>query len=132
MTKLNQRQELFCQNIFTGMTATDAAIKAGYSPKFARENCPKLLQNTTIQERLRELNAPVIARVRATKEAKLEKLEEIYGHEPLPETITARDRILAISEHNKMEGDYAPEKHAIIQETIIRFVIGKGYERNKQ
>jgi len=44
----------------------------------------------------------------------------------------ARPARFAISEHNKMEGDYAPEKHAIIQETIIRFVIGKGYERNTQ
>jgi len=119
---LNQRQGLFCINLVSGMTATDAAIKAGYSAKFARQNCPKLLQNNTIQERLAILRAPAVVRAQSTREKKLEILETIYSKEPLPEQITSIDRIRAVSEHNKMEGDYAPEKHAVLGDILIEIV----------
>lgn len=100
------------------MTATDAAIEAGYAPA----NTDKLLKNTNIKERLAILNAPTIVRANSTKEKKLAVLENIYTHEPLPEDITARDRIHAVSEHNKMEGDYAPEKHAVLGDIEITIV----------
>jgi len=119
---LNQRQEDFCINLVSGMTATEAAIKAGYAPDYASTNTDKLLKNTSIVERLAILRAPAIVRANSTKEAKLQILETIYTHEPLPEQITARDRIHAVSEHNKMAGDYAPEKHAVLGDILIEIV----------
>ena len=35
MTKLNERQEKFAQNVAKGLSKTQAAIEAGYSPKNA-------------------------------------------------------------------------------------------------
>ena len=122
MTKLNQRQERFCQNIFLGKTATDASILAGYSPSSAAVNTTKLLKNTKIIERLAEMNTPVVSRIQSTKDKKLTTLEKIYSHEPLPDQITPRDRIKAIAEHNKMEGDYTPEKHAVLGDIEITIV----------
>ncbi len=115
---LNQRQELFCINYVSGMTAKDAATQAGYNPT----NTDKLLKTTSIIERLAILRAPAIVRANSAKDRKLEILENIYTHEPLPDQITARDRIHAVSEHNKMEGDYAPEKHAILGDIEITIV----------
>ncbi len=115
---LNQRQELFCINYVSGMTAKDAAIKAGYNPT----NTDKLLKTTSIIERLAILNAPAVARVQSTKDAKLQVLEDIYTHKPDSETITAQVTIKAVAEHNKMEGDYAPEKHAVLGDIEITIV----------
>ena len=104
------------------MTATDAAIEAGYESKYAATHSTRWLKMANIQERLGELNKPVIARVQRTKDAKLQVLEKIYTHEPDPETITAQVVTKAISEHNKMEGDYAPEKHAVLGDIEITIV----------
>ena len=119
---LNQRQEDFCTYLVSGMTATDAAVRAGYSPKFARQKCPKLLQNNTIQERIAILRAPTEARIQSSKDAKLQVLEDIYTHKPEPETITGMVVTRAIAEHNKMAGDYAPEKHAVLGDIEITIV----------
>ena len=119
---LNQRQEDFCTYLVSGMTATDAAIRAGYSSKFARQNCPKLLQNNTIQERIATLRAPTAERASSTKDAKLQVLEKIYTHEPDKDTITGVVVTRAIAEHNKMSGDYAPEKHAVLGDIEITIV----------
>ena len=101
-----------------GMTAKDAAVKAGYSP----DNTDKLLKTTSIKERLAILNAPAVVRVQSTKDAKLQVLENIYTHEPLPDQITARDRIGAVAEHSKLVGDYAPEKHAVLGDIEITII----------
>ena len=122
MTKLNQRQERFCQNIFKGMTATDAAIKARYAIRYAATNTDKLLKTTKIIERLAEMNTLVVSRIQSTKDKKLATLEKIYSHEPLPDQITPRDRIQAIAEHNKIAGDYAPDKHAVLGDIEITIV----------
>ncbi len=100
------------------MTAKDAAIAAGYNPT----NTDKLLKTTSIIERLAILNAPAVARAQSTKEAKLKVLEEIYTHEPDKDTITGMVVTRAIAEHNKMAGDYAPEKHAVLGDIEITIV----------
>ena len=104
------------------MTATDAAIKAGYEAKYAGTNADKLLKNTNIAERLAILNAPAVVRVQSTKDAKLQVLEGIYTHKPDSETITGMVVTRAIAEHNKMAGDYAPEKHAVLGDIEITIV----------
>ena len=48
--KLNERQQRFCDEYLIDLNATQAAIRAGYSSKYAHTNANKLLQNTTIKE----------------------------------------------------------------------------------
>ncbi len=128
MTKLNQRQERFCQNIFLGKTAADASILAGYSPSSAAVNTTKLLKNTNIIARIRELQEATTSDSVATVIKRKELLTEIaYGEHKEP--ITAQERIRAIAELNKMEGDYAPDKHAVlgdIEITIVHRDKGRG------
>ena len=65
MKKLTFKQQKFADEYIISGNATQSAIKAGYSEKYANTNAVKLLQNTTIKayldERLSELNSKKIA-----------------------------------------------------------------------
>ena len=50
MAKMTARQQRFCDEYIIDPNATQAAIKAGYSEKYAHTNAAKLLQNTTIKD----------------------------------------------------------------------------------
>ncbi|MGL4674599.1 MAG: terminase small subunit [Wohlfahrtiimonas sp.] len=54
-SKLNDRQELFCLEYIKDLNATQAAIRAGYSPKTAQQISSRLLLNIVIQNRIAEL-----------------------------------------------------------------------------
>jgi phage terminase small subunit len=74
----NQRQELFCQYVFTGESpAYECAVRAGYALKAARSTASHLSTNHNIRARIDELNAAAAsARVMTVQERK-EKLSEI-------------------------------------------------------
>ncbi|MEO5294317.1 terminase small subunit [Enterococcus cecorum] len=59
--KLTEKQKRFADEYIISGNATQSAIKAGYSSKYANTNASKLLQNTTIKsyidERLEELKS---------------------------------------------------------------------------
>ena len=65
MKKLTLKQQKFADEYIISGNATQSAIKAGYSEKYANTNAVKLLQNTTIKayidERLSDLNSKKIA-----------------------------------------------------------------------
>lgn len=69
---MNQRQRAFCEAYLLSGNATEAAIKAGYSPKSARSIGQRLLTYVDIREYLAQRNAQIIAENTAT-------LEEIYS-----------------------------------------------------
>ena len=54
MAKMTAKQRRFCDEYIISLNATQAAIKAGYSEKYAHTNAAKLLQNTTIKEFIAE------------------------------------------------------------------------------
>lgn len=78
---MNQRQRAFCEAYLLSGNATEAAIKAGYSPKSARSIGQRLLTFADIREYLAERNAQIITENTAT-------LEEIYSFW----TVTMRDQ----------------------------------------
>lgn len=59
MRKLTPKQKNFADEYIITGNATQSAIKAGYSEKYANTNASKLLQNTTIKayidERLKQI-----------------------------------------------------------------------------
>ena len=65
MTKLTEKQKRFADYYIETGNATQAAVKAGYSKKYANTNANKLLQNTTIKnyidEKLEEMSSQRIA-----------------------------------------------------------------------
>ena len=74
MAKLTARQLMFCEEYLTDLNATQAAIRAGYSEKYAHTNAAKLLQNTTIQEYIEKRKKDRIRRTEITQDAVLQEL----------------------------------------------------------
>ena len=63
--KMNERQKRFADEYIISGNAYQSAIKAGYSPKYAKTDAHKLLENTRIKnyidERLAQLESDKIA-----------------------------------------------------------------------
>ena len=57
MEKLTPKQERFCEEYLIDLNATQAAIRAGYSEKTAREQAAQILSKLNIQEKIAELKA---------------------------------------------------------------------------
>ena len=47
---MTAKQKRFCDEYLIDLNATQAAIRSGYSEKYAHTNAAKLLQNTTIKD----------------------------------------------------------------------------------
>lgn len=52
MAKLTSKQELFVEEYLIDLNATQAAIRAGYSPKTANEQGSRMLANVSIRARI--------------------------------------------------------------------------------
>ncbi|MDI3536507.1 MAG: phage terminase small subunit [Eubacteriaceae bacterium] len=83
---MTEKQKRFADEYLIDLNATQAAIRAGYSEKFANTNANKLLQNTTIKqiidERLEEIRTENTATAQEvleylTKGMRMELQEEV-------------------------------------------------------
>ena len=109
-------QYAFCSAyIRNGFVIKDAAIEAGYSPLVASTQAYKLLQNPAIKQAVSKAIVKAENRLGLTFEWKLKKLKTVIDSiipdndfKPSKHTKIA---LQAISELNKMHGDYAPDKH---------------------
>ena len=100
--KLNARQKKFAEYYAQSGNATESAIKAGYSKKYANTNASKLLQNTTIVQYIKELSDKLKdERIMCAKDRQV-TLSDIARND---EEETS-DRIRAIDTLNKMTGEY--------------------------
>lgn len=71
---VNARQRQFCEEYLIDLNATQAAIRAGYSEKYAHTNATKLLQITTIKAKIDELMAERAKRTEITQDRVLKEL----------------------------------------------------------
>ena len=100
--KLNMRQRKFAEFYAQGNTASESAIKAGYSAKYAGVNADKLLKNTNVSKYIKEL----------ADKAKDERILTVKDRQVLLSDIAnskeedTSDRIRAIDTLNKMTGEY--------------------------
>jgi len=77
VAKLNARQQRFCDEYLIDLNATQAAIRAGYTEKYANTNAPKLLQNTTIQAYIEKRKQDRVERTEITQDMVLYELANI-------------------------------------------------------
>ena len=75
--KLNDRQKKFCDEYLIDLNATQAAIRAGYTAKYANTNANKLLQNTTIAEYIAERQEARQKRTEITQDMVLREIANI-------------------------------------------------------
>ena len=86
--KLTPKQQAFADYYIASGNAEEAARKAGYS---ARGNTTKLLQNTTIQEYIRQRNK----QLEGPRIATMEEVKRFWTETMLNESIEHRDRLKA-------------------------------------
>lgn len=74
MTKLTAKQQRFCDEYLIDLNATQAAIRAGYSPKTAEQLAYQLLQKTSVQNHIAELQKKREERTEITQDSVLREL----------------------------------------------------------
>jgi len=72
--KLTDKQETFCKEYILDLNATQAAIRAGYSEKTAKEIGSENLTKPNIQERVQKLKAKRSEKLEITSESVLQEL----------------------------------------------------------
>jgi phage terminase small subunit len=77
MAKMTMKQKLFCDEYLVDLNATQAAIRAGYSEKYAHTNAAKLLQITTIREYISARMAEKESELIATQDEVLQYLTAV-------------------------------------------------------
>lgn len=77
MAKLTPKQQRFVDEYLVDLNATQAAIRAGYTAKFANTNARKLLQNTTIATAIQDGVDKRLSRTEITQDAVLKELAKI-------------------------------------------------------
>ena len=126
---MTERQRKFAEYYVQCGNATQSAVKAGYSEKFANTNAAKLLQNTTVAAYIKQLSeAAQTARIMTARDRQ-ELLSDIARGED-----NAADRIRAVDTLNKMTGEYTTKVEASVQKNPfaeltteeLRKVIGSG------
>ena len=131
---MNERQRRFADEYIISGNATDAAIKAGYSSKYANTNASKLLQNTTIKSYIDERLAQFASEKIATQEEVLTYLTSVMRGETqeqtlisigeLGQTITdidvgAKDRIKAAELLGKRHRLWTDKVEADVSGTVV-------------
>lgn len=74
MAKLTAKQQRFCDEYLIDLNATQAAIRAGYSPKTAEQLAYQLLQKTSVQNHIAELQKKREKRTEITQDSVLREL----------------------------------------------------------
>jgi len=74
---LNGRQQMFVLEYLVDRNAEQAAIRAGYSPKYARGNAHKLVANSCIAAEIQRLGRQTAQKLEITRERVAQELAEI-------------------------------------------------------
>ena len=86
MTELKKRYELFCQEYVVDYNGTQAAIRAGYKEKSARQQASRLLVSEEVLTRISELQKDQLDRLALSQDYVVLQLLETYKccREPSP------------------------------------------------
>ncbi|HHV68193.1 MAG TPA: terminase small subunit [Ochrobactrum intermedium] len=74
--ELNMQMQTFCSEYMKDMNATQAAIRAGYSEKTARQQGSRLCGYAIVQDRLQQLHEEMQARIVVDVEAIIKELAD--------------------------------------------------------
>ncbi|WP_074566648.1 terminase small subunit [Streptococcus equinus] len=134
MAKLTIKQQRFADEYIISANATQAAIKAGYSQKYANTNASKLLQNTTIKSYIDERLADLQSKKVADQQEVLEYLTSVmrgketeqtiigvgdFGQELTDIEVSAKDRIKAAELLGKRYRMWTDKQEVEVQGTVV-------------
>lgn len=116
---MTDKQERFCQEYMIDLNATKAAIRAGYSPKTAREQAARLLSKVNIQGRIEQLQAEQSRRTGISADRVLRELAKVAF-------ANAGDIIDADA---TLKEDASPDDLAAVQSVRVKVFGQDGVER---
>jgi phage terminase small subunit len=107
MSKLTAKQVRFVSEYLIDLNATQAAIRAGYSEKTARQAGSENLSKPDIADAIAEAQGRIAEKAEWSAADRLAALKRISDK---AEKDDPRVSVSAISEANKMQGSHAPSK----------------------
>ncbi|AVX04328.1 terminase small subunit [Maritalea myrionectae] len=107
---LTAKQQRFVDEFLVDLNATQAAIRAGYSPKTARQVASENLTKPNIASAIAARQKKLADKAEWTAAERLSSLKAIHDAQKEND---ARVAISAIAEANKMQGSHAPAKKEI-------------------
>lgn len=119
---LTVKQKLFCDNyIANGYNASKAARDSGYSETSAREigreNLTKHVVTAYLEKRMKEVFEKIGAGVEWRAELLKKTAQASFEGKASKDGIINTHGVLgSVAEMNKMDGTYAPDKHAVLVE----------------
>ena len=131
---MSLKQQRFADEYIISGNATQAAVKAGYSSKYANTNASKLLQNTTIKSYIDERLAQLASEKIATQEEVLTYLTSVMrgetqeqtlcsigelGQEVIDIDVGAKDRIKAAELLGKRFRMWTEKVEADVTQTVV-------------
>ena len=107
--RVNDRQVRFCEEYIIDHNATQAAIRAGYSPAAARQVASRLLTNANVQQKVQEMASKVTKGAIASAEEVLEHFTRVMRGEIFYQVVkrdedgkvTKVDVVAKLSDRNK-------------------------------
>ncbi len=103
MAKMTAKQRRFCDEYLIDLNATQAAIRAGYSQKYANTNASKLLQITTINEFIEKRMAEKESALIADQDEVLKYLTSVMRGESQSEIVVVEGIGMGTSEARTMQ-----------------------------
>lgn len=101
--ELTQKQKRFCDEYLIDLNATQAAIRAGYSKKYANTNASKLLQITIIKQFIETRMAEKESQLIASQDEVLQYLTSVLRGETQSEIVVVEGTGDGCSEARQMQ-----------------------------
>lgn len=120
--KMTAKQMRFCDEYLIDLNATQAAIRAGYSEKYANTNASKLLQITTIKDFIAKRMAEKESKLIADQDEVLRYLTSVLRGESQSEVIVIEGIGMGTSEARTM--NKAPDEKERLRAAEL---LGKRY-----
>ena len=102
---MTDKQKRFVEEYLIDLNATQAAIRAGYSPKTANEQGNRLLTNVSVQTELNKQMAKRSKRTGVTQDRVVRELAKI----------AFLDMTQVVDDHGRIRNDATPEDRACIE-----------------
>lgn len=118
MEKLSDKQERFCQEYTKDLNQTQAAIRAGYSPKTANQQASRLLTKVNVQARIAELQKKISEEIEVDANYITKGFKEVVeasdssGSEKTQALKMLAMRLGYFEKHNAQKNPFQPEPPA--------------------
>lgn len=114
-SKLNDRQEAFCDHYVVDGNATKAAIEAGYGRKFSAQTGYKMLRDPRIQRRIEEKRQKLRSNSEVTPERLVEQYSRLAFTNPTDLIVTEVDGTQRFKRPDELNDD----ERALVQDVTI-------------